>query len=439
MEAPAATAPARADFSIPYRHPYHLGLYLAVNAIPRCYAIIDGPDCLYRKAEWVHGTHDIRSTLLDVLGNHRIVSTLMNAEGVIKSVGDEVVKRIRRVGKIPTAEIALVCSMPHVMIIGTQYDRLIAAARSEVPFPIFEVPSRSLEGDWLTGYAETLTAIAAGMDISGARTDPGKVAVIGYLMDRTEQDHIANVEEIERMLRALDLDIASVWLSNRPYAHLRAAADAGTLIALPHGVAAARALARRTGADVLEVGVPFGLGRTQRFLRRVADRLGRQDQAERFIAAELARLVPRLEWAIPRMLLGKTVAFSGDPTLFGGMVQIAEEVGMEVVHLSATARAPDWAEDFGDALGAPPPTYYAPPCDTLRREFGALMQDRSVDLLIANTYFWRLQRGDVPPAVLELGFPSQRRHALFDAPFFGFNGWMCFMNDIVRVLSEAAG
>jgi hypothetical protein len=34
-------------FDVPYRYPYHLGLFMAVNAIPGCYAVIDGPDCLY--------------------------------------------------------------------------------------------------------------------------------------------------------------------------------------------------------------------------------------------------------------------------------------------------------------------------------------------------------------------------------------------------------
>src|SRR4051794_16163934 len=83
------------DFTPPYRLQYQLGVYLATNAITDAYAVIDGPDCLFRKAEWVHGKHDFSSTLLDVFGNHRIVSTLVNAEAVIKDRGDMLAERVR--------------------------------------------------------------------------------------------------------------------------------------------------------------------------------------------------------------------------------------------------------------------------------------------------------------------------------------------------------
>src|SRR5690606_10843741 len=77
-------------FDVPFRYPYHLGLFMAVNAIPGCYVVIDGPDCLYRKAEWIHGKHDLCSTLLDAGARHRVVPTMMHSGEVIKSKGDAV-------------------------------------------------------------------------------------------------------------------------------------------------------------------------------------------------------------------------------------------------------------------------------------------------------------------------------------------------------------
>lgn len=426
------------SFTPPYRHPYLVGLFLAVNAIPDAYAIIDGPDCNYRKAEWVFGSHDLRSTLLDALGRHRIVPTLVNAEGVILSVGDEVVKRIRKVAQLPGVGLCLVCSMPHVTIIGTQYGRLLDGLRDEVPFPMVEVPSRSLEGDWLDGYAEALTVIAQSLDVRGAAPDPRRIAVIGHLMDRNEYDQQANVAELERMLGALGLETVSVWLSGRPYAHLEEARNAGLLLAFPHGLAAAQALARRTGARVIEVPVPFGLGPTQRLLRAVAAAIGDEptaDAAERFIDAELGRLVPRLEWVIPRVFLGRRVAFSGDPALFGAVVQLCEELGMEVAHLSSAARRPRWLEDLGARLGIAPPMTFAGPGATLAREIAALIAEGAVDVIIADSHFSFL----TPPvmkgvAFLEHGFPSERRHALSERPFLGFNGWISFVDDLAAAV-----
>src|SRR5262249_54411280 len=164
---------------------------------------------------------------------------------------------IRRVNQIPGARLGLICSMPHVTIIGTQYDKIVRDLEGEISLRLIEIPSRSLDGDWLHGYEEVLAGIASCMDVTGAAPDPKKVAFIGYLMDRTEHDHVANVEELERMMAALGLQATSVWLSGRPYEHLLEAKNAGTLIALPYGRKAAERLAQRTGAKLLQVGVPF--------------------------------------------------------------------------------------------------------------------------------------------------------------------------------------
>ena len=162
----AEAMPIEVEYSVPHRFPFHIGLFLAVNAIPDAYGLIDGPDCIFRKTEWVHGKHDWRSTLLDGLGNHRIVNTLMNAEQVIKNKGDELTTRIRRVSALPGSALIVVCSMPHVMIIGLQYDKILRGLQPEVSPQLIELPSRSLDGDWLDGYAETLAVIAYKQPIS---------------------------------------------------------------------------------------------------------------------------------------------------------------------------------------------------------------------------------------------------------------------------------
>ncbi len=74
------------DFSQPERYPFLIGVYLAINAIPDAYGIIDGPNCLFFKAEYIHGKHDIRSTLLDVLGHHRIAATTIHRTSFINKI-----------------------------------------------------------------------------------------------------------------------------------------------------------------------------------------------------------------------------------------------------------------------------------------------------------------------------------------------------------------
>jgi nitrogenase molybdenum-iron protein alpha/beta subunit len=425
-------------FGHPHRFPYQLGLYLAVNAIPGCFIVIDGPDCIYRKAEWIHGKHDLCSDLLDVCGRHRVVSTLLHSGEVIKSKGEAVVKRLRRLGQLPEVELILVNSMPHVQIIGTQYDALIASVEHELAPAIYEVPSRALEADWLDGYAEVLTTLARRLPITPGGLVDGSVAIIGLLMDRVEADHTANVAELERLIAALELQPISTWLSNRPLAHLRAATRAQTLLALPHGVEAARALARRTGARVVEVEQPFGLQASTRMLRMLATATGREARAEAVIAAELGQIVPRFEWVVP-LLLGRKLAFNGDPTLFDGLLESCAELGIDVLHLSAPARRPRYGVDLSPARHGPiVPPVFAPTIPALARQLDALREGVGIDLVIGGSQVpvampERTRVRD--PARMHFGFPNFFSHALFDSPFLGFRGWANFVQQMLNTMA----
>jgi nitrogenase molybdenum-iron protein alpha/beta subunit len=437
---PAMYEPQPADrMGMPYRFPYHLGLYMAVNAIPGCFAVIDGPDCIYRKAEWIQGKHDLCSNLLDACGRHRVVSTLLHSGEVIKSKGETVVKRLRRLGQLREAELVLVNSMPHVQIIGTQYDALIAEVEDALEPLIYEVPSRALEADWIDGYSEVLTTLARRLPISAGGLVDDSVAIIGLLMDRVEADHVANVEELERLVSSLGLKPISTWLSNRNVAHLRAATRAKTLLALPHGIEAARALAKRTGALVVEVEQPFGLQASARMVRALAAATDREAAGEVTIDAELARVVPRFEWAVSSLLLGRKIAFSGDPTLFDGMLEGAAEFGLEVVHLSASTRRPPHGVDLSHARHGPiVPPLFAPSIMTIARHIDAIVDSIGLDLAIGGSQFpVKEPTRNIPrsPGRMYFGFPNFFSHALCESPFLGFRGWAWFVQQMINAVA----
>ncbi|MDH5492921.1 MAG: nitrogenase component 1, partial [Myxococcales bacterium] len=348
-------------FTRPLRLPYQLGLLLAVNAIPDAYCAIDGPDCVYRKSEWIFGMHDLRSTLLDVHGRHRIAPTLLNSDALIRSGGEELGQRLRAISANPAARLILINAMPHVQIIGTDYATLIDALSEEIPIPILQVPNRALEGDWLDAFADTLRVLAEELPLGEPRQQADAVAIVGHLWDRGEEDCAANVAELERMVRALDLEPVSTWLSGRPTSHLARASEASWIVGLPHAEDAAARLAARIGATHVPLPLPFGLEASQAFSRGLGEATGRGLQAERFCARELRRIIPRFERAVPRYLVGKRVAFCGDPHLFDGFYALATELGMEIALLASTARQkrrpPAWP-------GSP---LYAPPRETLLR------------------------------------------------------------------------
>jgi len=88
------------------------------------------------------------------------------------------------------------------------------------------VANKSLNDDWLDGYGACLCVLAEAVDPKDVAPDPRKVAIVGYLMDRIEEDHTSNIKEMSRILAALDLELVSVWLSGCKYEELSAAKHA---------------------------------------------------------------------------------------------------------------------------------------------------------------------------------------------------------------------
>lgn len=412
------------DLSARLTYPYLAGVFLAVNAVPDAFLVIDGPGCVFYRTTQIHGRHDWASTLLSCEGRHRVQfagvdvnSIASDYEGMLRDV-------VRRVAADPGAGLVLLCSLPTCTIAGTDY---AAVLRSEAAAkPAREVPSRSLSADWLEGYAEALHALASGLDLTGARPRPGNVAVVGYLMDRNEGDHRGAVAELRRMLAALGLEPGSVWLSGGSYAELERVRDASAIVSLPHGRKAASGLAGRLGVPLIEAALPVGLDGTAAWLRAVASATGRQANAEAFIEAELRRVAPRLEWVVPHLFAGRTAAYVGEPHATTALSRMAEEWGLETRKLWLTGRSP-----LKETPSGWPDADWEPRATALRSGFSALERD-GLDLLVANSDALTLLQPRCRS--LELGFPSIGRHALRDEPWLGFEGCLALADRFAAAL-----
>lgn len=413
--------------------PYLLGTYLVVNAIPDVTLFVDGPDCTFFKAQFIQGRHDLQSTLVDPAGNHRIRFSWVDVDSIVVDRTQQLAQSLRDLDQLPEVSALMLAPMPMATLTGIQYDTLIRSLDPPLDNPVMELPGRSLSGDWLHGYADTLEALARNLPLEQTAKDPESVAVVGYFMDRNEEDHLGNIRELERMLSALGLKVASIWPSGRPVEHLKQVAHASTIISLPHGRNAARVLAERTGATLLETDIPFGLPATIDWLTGIGDALDRGDKAARFIDNELARIAPKLQWLIPKYLLDSRVMFVGDPHLFEPFTLFLQELGATVHALVAIAR-----EDHLDPL--PPnlatgdiPLVFQPSPGA----FDKLSQDAraagGLDLAVGSEFFGI---GDKHAATVQLGFPSYYWHALHDAPYLGFAGSAWLVDRITNALMK---
>ncbi|MBI4678968.1 MAG: hypothetical protein HY748_15425 [Elusimicrobia bacterium] len=414
------------DASTPANFPTLLGVYLAVNAIRDAYILVDGPDCTLYKAHFIHGRHDLNSTLLSITGRHRVLFTNVCSRGVVKE-HDAVLKRhLLTLDGLEESGLLLVTALPMCSITGVDYGRVIRSLKGKLSKPAVDIPPDSLAGDWLDGYGQALASLARGLGASKGRGRKDRVALVGYLMDRNEADHLANLAELRRMLGALKLDLVSVWLDGGPASALKAVEEAEVIVSLPHGRAAARRLAEATGAGLVETRLPFGLPSTSAFLREVGSATGRKAEAEAFIEEELSRIIPRLKWIVPHLFLGRKAAFMGDPHLLDGFLDIAEDLGLEVEGAIVRGRRAHGGGREGIAVLHEPPVSSS--------EVERLMRAPK-DLFV--TCWCEREWPRLAGRVMEFGFPSYRHHALYERPFLGFNGFLGFVERMADALSES--
>jgi nitrogenase molybdenum-iron protein alpha/beta subunit len=402
-----------------------MGVYLAVNAIEDVWLVVDGPDCAHFKGQFISGRHDWCSTLFRVDGRHRILFTGTNAQNVSWNREAEVTRMLERAAH-DRAGAVLLTSMPICGITGVQYDRIVDGL--DVRPPVVEVPGRSLRGDWLDGYASTLAAIARSKDPT-ARPDPDAVAIVGHLMERGEGDQRGNLAELGRMLGALGLTLVSVWPGGGSWSDLDAAGRAGAVISLPYGREAARILAGKTGARLVETDVPIGLEGTRRWVETVAGALGRQERARTLVDAELGRAAARLERTVPFYFLGRSVHLVCDPHVLGGLAGLCTDLGMRVRIALVTGRQAHLGDVAIDA-----PVVCEPMIDDpypLLRDAGAGAED----LVVCSGEYAHIFRPRM--AVVELGVPSSSHHVLTDTPFLGFTGALHLAERMANALHEA--
>lgn len=406
-------------------HPYSLGVMLAVNAVSDAYLLLDAPTCAQWRPGFIQSSHDSTSTLWDSEGAHRVQISCTTTEMIIKGNLEDLSSRLGRMAQAPGCGAVVAAGFPMARISGTPYETLWRALTPAPSVPFFAVTGGAVSDDWLDGYAHTLLAFARDIALPERERRAQDVAVVGYMHDRGERDHAANIAEMRRMLGGLGLNLVSVWPVGGPTADLAAAASAGAVVSLPYGREAAALLAQRLGARLIETGLPLGLNASAEWLAAVGSALGRQAQAAAFAEKELTRLAPRLTWAVEELFLHSRFVFVGDPVLLGPLARQLAEVGGRMVGAVATA-GPQHARLWD---GLPFPVHAAPSDSQTGRLFDAWFGGADpADCLIGSA-----DRGPEQRPV-ELGYPSNNSHAFHDRPYLGFEGALCLLGRIAEEL-----
>ncbi|MFW6230609.1 MAG: nitrogenase component 1 [Nanoarchaeota archaeon] len=396
-------------------HTYLTGILLAVNAIKRSYLLIDGPDCTYKKIESIEKNHDFFTKLFRQDGKHVFGSTVADVKRVIHDRMDQLEHQIIQFTKQDGAEAVFLSSLPMASLTGVDYN--LFKKKIATKKPIINLPYKSLDKDWLDGYADTQKAIAKEMEFSKEKKQKHKIGIVGYMFDRNEGDHKGNITEMKRWMEALGLELVSVWFDGRNYSDLHSIEEAGLIISLPYAREAARIITEKTGAKLLKLGLPMGFDGTRRWIRAVAEETNTKEKAEAFIDEELRQCLPVLEWVVPEFFQQKKVSLIGDPYLMDALSYALEELDVEINELILFS-TPDRKDALTHCKGK---NFYFDlddPADSRPLHFAIGNSDGSE--LYSNVPY------------IEFGYPSYGYHAFFTQPFLGFKGFLIFINRLVN-------
>ena len=409
-------------------YPRILGVYLAVNALPDLWMLVDSPDCASLRGEFIQLNHDWNSGLLSQDGRHRIASTGVSPDSIALDRRQEIAVQLRRIASAGGNFICVAATALSALV-GVDYEAVFRSLDGDIG-PRY-LPLRCVDslGDWVSGYAQVMEALAVEIPLEETRLDPDEVAVVGYLWDRNEGDHRANLIEMKRLLTALGLNLSCVWLSGEPSTELAKVAGAGTIIEMPYAGNAARILAGRTGAKVVRAGLPIGVGGTLRWLEEVAAATSRQD-AVAALVVEADQHAQILFQPATRFFAGRDFAVCTEGHLGAGIAAFVEEMGGEVKLLATSGQEPLVPVLAEEHLHAPP----LPLLGTKLRELFA--DSGSLPVFIGNEQA-ASSVFTVPFAAVFLGFQSPGIHRLHDSPFMGFSGALWLADQVVAAIPTA--
>ncbi|MFA6317776.1 MAG: nitrogenase component 1 [Elusimicrobiota bacterium] len=387
------------------RLPFLNGVYIAVDAVPGAFLVVDGPYCVFTKAEMQYG-HNLACRLIPPLGRAAVVHTAARTgmEEVTSLSSDRVpavAEVFRRVCAYPEAEVVFAASFDFHELLNFPLAETARAAGKASGRLVCPLPPSSLSGSWLDGYAAACAALAREVPLARGRGRKDTVGVVGYLFDRDEPDHRGNLAELRRLFSGLGLKLAPVWLSGSGLSRLAAIESASLIVSLPYGRSAARTLGRRLKARVVEAGLPLGLTATEDFVRTVASAAGWSRGVDRFLEREAASAVRDTREHVTRVICGRTaVLLLPDPHLARALAGLAEDLGLR----TAAAGTPD------------PETEGAP-------------------LLIGPR-----RRGAGPGIVISFGYPNYEDHPVVARPFLGYAGFRSLVETLTeRILAYEAG
>lgn len=435
---PAANHPGIEAFRLrPVDHTDLFGIFLGVHAIPGAVMLLHTTvGCKFKTQmhlvdhDWVQESHNQR------------LWTGVDDLRLIQGSGKRLTEFATTWYERRHPELFVVTTNAAVELSAFDVEAAVADLRAQLPCPVVLLKAPGHDGSFVRGYRRVLDVVCDLLDWD-ATPDPRRVSLAGYLFDRFEMDHAANLGEVRRLLRALGLEAGPHLLGGEGLAAMGGVARSGVIGVLP----VARPLTRRfqalPGRRVVPLDLPIGLNGTSVFLRALgaAADVPAAD-VEAAIDRELARAVPLVAHGA-RRLKGMRVAIFQDTATAAALAAFLHELDCDLPLVVLTDGAdadPDaffrTAERLGAAFPNPPRVF-----PDLSRDGGLAAFREQVEVepipVVLGSSVQKAALGAGQAAVVELGYPSVFKHALYPTPWMGYNGALALVQRLVDARNHA--
>ena len=479
-------------------HTPFFGVYLASHAIPdslcMCHASVG---CKVKTQQ-----HLVDHDGVADAHNRRRYSQFID-EDLIQGSTQQLEEEIAAFQGRRDSKVVLIDSSTPISLQGQSLAPVCRRLEDKLGVHVVAVDARNYDADLWQGYDAAMATLLARQDWPALdQTVADEIAVVGYPFDRYEPDHTGTVAELRRLLFGIGLQARAVWLAGEPYATLQRITQARHVVLLPWAQEHTEKALRAAGRTPIRAGLPMGLDGTSRWLRDIAKAVdaaerdqppppsdakagSRLQRAERVVQHENAR-IKELYALAHRRLSGRGFAAFGEAPRVAGVAALLMEVGMIPACLGTThfslggpvevermlreqfgrelpggvhwladptpAQLRSLARDRAEFWGRSGPSrgqggddrrdggprggdgaYAGPPPND-----GALPALARAEVVVGTTLDRdELEAADLP--FVEFGFPSERYHAIFPAPWMGSNGALRMLERVLVALEMRDG
>jgi light-independent protochlorophyllide reductase B subunit len=280
------------------------GTIKAISNIKNSAIVVHGPKgCVYH-INYIMGMRGDKPS--------NVYSTCMDENDVIFGAEEKLKDAIEELDAELNPELLAVLSCCASSIIGEDVERAVQDVATRAT--VIGIESGGFEGDYRTGYSETLKRLVDVLVQVPDDIDRAAVNLVGMLRGGPD------LKELKKVLALAGLRVNAVLTADATLQQIRDLGSAALNIVVCEatGREAAELLEQKFGMSYIVEEIPIGYEATKRFLARVGDALG--------IRVTLDHLVPKRYEELP--LADRRVAVIGGPTRAVSMTRFLGEIGI---------------------------------------------------------------------------------------------------------------